>query len=195
MDRAPRPAGKLPAIIDRALPRRPLRLDRKQLIETIAERIETWKSLNPQIKPHAKKLRESAAIADGLGKALLAAGDKLRALGVEGDIERAKAENAALGIDGPRQPLAGRSAALDLYLTVWQALDGLQTWNRLHRGKRGAPRAFGADLTAQLQEICRKQAGLSQYEFDEVLSAVSHAEGITGLSVDTLRKRKQRGTK
>ena len=159
----------LPDLIDAALPRRPLRLDRKQLIETIAERIETWKSLNPQIKPHAKKIRTSAAIADGLERALFVAGDKLRAFGVEGDIERAKAENAALGIDGPRQPLAGRSAALDLYLTVWQALDGLQTWNRLHRGKRGAPRAFGADLTAQLQEICCKHAGLSQYELGAAL--------------------------
>jgi hypothetical protein len=200
---------KLRQALDQALPQRPLRVDRKVLIDAIVERVETWKGINSELalragrgvgpvprKSQAKTpLQRLTKINDDLKKALEKAGGALNRLGVDDDIERIRARNASLGIDPKRGPLRGKSAAVDLYLTAWRAIDDLRGWDRMHRRGRGTPRAFSAELTEHLQDLCRKRAGLSQYEFADVLAAVGHAEGIAGLAVDTLRKRKQRGTK
>lgn len=187
--------------LGQALPRRLLPVKRDALIDAMLERIETWRGINSELVPHAERTKRLTKVNDDLKKALEKAGAALKRLGVDADIERIQACNAALGIvskHGPG-PLAGRSAAVDLYLTSWQALDQLRLWDRMHRRKKGTPRAFSAELTEHLQELCRQRAGLSQYEFENVLAAVSRAEGITrALSVETLKKRKQRkqrGTK
>jgi hypothetical protein len=195
MRRASEPAGTLRAVIERALPRRALPVERALLVNAIAERVETWKSLDPQIKPHAEKIRALAAVADDLEKALETAGRKLRELGAEVDIERAKAQNAALGIHGPGQPLAGKSPTLDLYLIPWRAIDRVRWWNRVYRRGKGRAPAFSAALSETLREVCCELAGLSSYEFADLLQALSGQHGLPKLCVDTLKKRRHRARK
>ncbi len=91
--------------------------------------------------------------------------------------------------------LGGFSASVDLALITGRLLYELETWQRMYQHGKGAPRAFGATLTAVLGDLCRKRAGLSKKELDDVFAMISEAFGLPALSFETLRKRRQRGTK
>jgi hypothetical protein len=145
-------------------------------------------------------VRRAVAIADKLDSALKGARDALLQLGVAKEIERAKAQRIALGIDPHKVPLAGHSVTLDLYLILWRALDGLQHWNRIHRPGRHRAKEFAAALTADMQRLCRKVAGCSEKEFEEFLQQINDSEewrnaGLPKLVSATLKKRRERGAK
>ncbi len=111
-------------LIAESLPERELAVKRDALINAIVERVETWRATKPQIEPHADKVRQLVTIADKLTGAVEAAGAALRKLGVDKEIEKAKAERVAIGIDPDKVPLAGHSATIDLYLIPWRLATG-----------------------------------------------------------------------
>jgi hypothetical protein len=187
-------------LITGALPKRELAVKRDALIGAIVERIETWKTIKPQIEPHAKKVRQLVAIADKLNAAVEAAGAALLKLGVDKEIEKAKAQRVAMGIDSDKVALAGHSGTIDLYLIPWRASDGLRTWNRIHRPGKHRPKKFGAALTADLQRLCRETAGCSAKEFDDFLQPLNDSvewrqAGLPKLVPATLKKRTERDRK
>lgn len=88
----------LSELIAGALPRRKLAVKRDALIHAIVERVETWIAAKPLIGSHADKIRKLVAIVDKLNSAVEAAGAALLKLGVDREIESAKAERVAMGI-------------------------------------------------------------------------------------------------
>jgi hypothetical protein len=187
-------------LIAESLPERELAVKRDALINAIVERVETWRATKPQIEPHADKVRQLVTIADKLTGAVEAAGAALRKLGVDKEIEKAKAERVAIGIDPDKVPLAGHSATIDLYLIPWRASDGLQRWNRIHRPGKHRPKEFGAALTADLQCLCRKVADCSAKEFGDFLQSLNDSvewsrAGLPKLVLETLKKRMEREKK
>ncbi len=174
--------------VDQALPQRRLRVAREPLIDAIVGRIETWKSLEPQVKPYAEKRSTVAAIADELFKALDKAAYKLERLGVVNEI------NQAMDID-PRAALGGRSPAMDLSLIVWQASVGVKAWGRVHRPSASRPRASSVALVFQLQYLCCECAGFSGKEFEGFLSGISETNGLPKLTTAALKKREERSKK
>jgi hypothetical protein len=194
MSRASRPAEMLPALIDRALPRRSLRADRSRLVEAIAERIKVYKSAVPDLQIHREKLKATTKVADSLRHALEKAGGRLKRLGVDEDMKRKREQAAALGIVSPHPPLRGYSAALDLYLIAWRAVDSLRVWNKMHRAREGAPPALAATLTERIRELC-ELAGCTVQERNRLLDQLSGRHELPRLSVETLKKRKTRSKK
>jgi hypothetical protein len=183
-----------------ALPSRELAVKRDALIGAIVERIRTWRATKPHVERHADKVRQLVAIADKLNGAVEAAGAALLKLGVDGEIEKAKTERVAMGIDPDKVPLGGYSATVDLYLVPWRASDGLRKWNEIHRPGKHRHREFGVALTADLQWLCRKAAGCSTKEFRDFLqplndSAEWRQAGLPRLVPATLTKRMVRDKK
>lgn len=177
----------LRTLIDEALPRRELRVGRQALIDAIAERVETWQELDPQVQPWDERRKSSQALAKKLQEKLQKTINELSRLGVGPD---------DLQDPETRQPTFQHNPEIDLYGVCWDAMTKLRSWERVWSkppSKRWR-RAFSADLTAQLQEICRR-AGLSSNEVSDLVSYLSNTNGLPTLSIDTLRKRKQRGTK
>jgi hypothetical protein len=184
-------------LIAEALPERELAIKRDALVNAIVERIETWRATKPQIEPHADKVRQLVAIADRLNSAVEAAGAALLKLGVDKEIEKAKAERVGMGIDLDKVPLGGHSVTIDLYLIPCRASDGLRKWNRIHRPAKHRHKEFGAALTADLQLLCRKIAGCSAKEFGDFLQPLNDSvewdqAGLPKLVPATLKKRRER---
>jgi hypothetical protein len=184
-------------LIAGAMPRRELAVKRDALISVIVGRIETWRATQPRVKSHADKVRKLVAIADKLNGAVEAAGAALLKLGVDKEIESAKAERVAMGIAPDGVPLGGCSATIDLYLTTWQTSDGLRQWNRTHRPGKHRHKEFGPALTGDLQRLFREVAGCSAKEFEEFLQPLNnsvewHEAGLPKLVLATLTKRKER---
>ncbi|MDA8351020.1 MAG: hypothetical protein M0038_19885 [Pseudomonadota bacterium] len=184
-------APSLADIVDDALPRSRLKVDRRALSARLLGEIEKWQALAPEVGPYYDRVRSVSRIAEKLDKQLDAAAAALLRLDVERDIKNAIERNRALGITGPGQPLGGTSVALDLYLIAWQAADGIRQWERVHRPGRGRPPATSAALTSRLRDVC-KTAGMSRLDFDDVLSALSGQRGLPTLTTDTLKKRRGR---
>ncbi len=177
----------LAEIVDGALPRCGLKVDRAALAERLVEEIKRWQALDLDVGPHYERVRAAARIADKLDRQIDAAAGALRRLGVDADIR-------ALGITGPWQPLGGLSAALDLYLVAWQAADGIRRWNAVHKPPRGRAPATASALTSRLLGVF-KMAGMSQLDSDDVLGALSGQGGLPILARDTLKKRRVRARK
>src|ERR1019366_3405307 len=104
-----------------------------------------------------------------------------------------------------RVPLFGHSALLDLYLHQ-QSIGRLWVkesthWNRFWRPGEGRPREFDVSLTAQLQRLCCKDAGLTKDAFVEGfqqiwnLSEIVKSGKLPKLRTEALKKRKQRDRK
>ncbi len=190
-----KPEG-LRQVLDRALPQRKLAIKRESLLEAMIERIETWKALQPEAAPHAAKQTRASEIARSLQAAARRTEANLKRLGVESEIAKARAQRSAdTGIPPDKVKLGGFSASVDLALITGQLLHELDAWQRMYQHGRGAPRAFGATLTEVLAHLCRERARLSKMEFDDLLAMISGTFGLPSLSTETLRKRKQRGTK
>ena len=184
-------APSLADIVDGALPRSRLKVDRRALSARLLGEIEKWQALAPEVGPHYDRIRSVSRIAAKLYKQVDAAAAALRRLGVEREIKKSVERNRALGLTGSRQPLGGASAALDLYLIAWQASHGIRQWERVHRPGRGRPPAASAALTARLLDVC-KMAGMSRRDFDDFLAALSGQGGLPTLTGDTLKKRRGR---
>jgi hypothetical protein len=186
-------------LIDEALPRRELGVDRAAVINCVVKEIEKWKEIEPEIEPHAAKTRQVTAVAKRLGKALKVADETLAKLGVGKDIEQARARLVALGINPEKGPLRGQSAALDLYLVTWRASDEIRNWNRIYRRPSQRPLEFRVSLTKQLQSLLCKQVGCSAGEFEKFLEISEQplwlSAGLPKLAASTLKKRKQRAKK
>lgn len=184
----------LPAIVDRALPRRALRIERTALVAAILERIEAYRAAARDVAPHRERVKQAAKVAESLRRALGKVAVRLERLGAEADIRGAIERSANLGITSPRPPLGDYSAVLDLYLVVAQATAGLNGWNRVHRPQAGAPTGIATALTYQIDDLCRR-AGLSSTERDTLLDQISERNGLPKLTVATLKKRKTRRKK
>lgn len=191
-----RKPNELRRVLDRALPKRSLAVGREELLNAIVERIETWKALQPKVGPHAEKETRASEIARSLLGAALRTDARLKDLRVGSEIEEARAQRSAdTGIPPEKVKLGGFSASIDLALITGRLLYELEKWQKMYQHGKGAPRAFGATLTEVLSDLCRKRAGLSKKEFDDMLAMIGGAFGLPALSSETLRKRKQRGTK
>jgi hypothetical protein len=194
MRRASEPAGTLRAVIERALPRRALPVERALLVKAIAERIEAYRSTVPDVQRYRERLKAATKITDSLRHALEKAGGRLKRLGVDEDMKRKREQAAALGIVSAHPPLRGYSPALDLYLIAWRAVDSLRGWNKMYRPREGAPPAVAATLTERIRELC-ELSGCTAQERNRLLDQLSGRHGLPKLSVETLKKRKTRSKK
>ena len=181
-------------LIDAALPQRNLKFKRDVVIDAVDNEVKRWSELEPEIDPHAEKVRELVTIADDLeatvNKALRALGE----LGVDKEIEKAVADRIAVGIDPHKAglALAGASVTIDLYLVAARAFERLRTWNRIHRPPQGRPLEFAASLTKNLQFLLCRQIGCTAEEFESFLDVFNDNGSLPKLSTATLKKRKNR---
>ena len=180
-------------LIGEALPKRELQ-NRDFLVHVIADSVRRWKKAQPEIAPYAEKIRALTDINARLKVAIEETGSELHEIGVAEDIKRIEAENAALGIGPPRDAMSGRSAAVDLYLVAHRAIDGLRTWDKWYRPRRGRPRSFASQLAETISLHC-KEANLSSYETENILAALSGIDDLPQLTIATVNKRQHRAKK
>jgi hypothetical protein len=157
------------------LPRRLTPARRDALTSIIAERIQRWVEIEPEIAPHREKR-----------KRLAAERDKFQAA-----IERIKAGVAKLSTD-PGLGMSRNTAEGALYRVANNALNELAGWNHLWRPEKARPRDFAVQLTKALQEEYRRVCG-SLRGFERLLIAirVEHPT-LPELTLGALEKRKQR---
>jgi hypothetical protein len=183
------------ALIDRALPKRELKVNRLALINAIVNDIKLWIDTAPEIKPHADKIRQIADIAGDLDSAIEKADAALLELGVDKEYDEAIAERIAIGIDRQKMSFGGASPAIDLHLILWRAADGLNRWKRLYGPRDGRPVTFAASLTKNLQYLLRHQVHCTADEFEEFLYVFNDGSGLPKLNSATLKQRQKRTKK
>ena len=184
--RAPVRAARDPLYdaVAQALPARELKITRDALIPALLGQIQRWLELAPQVRQYAERRSRCAELADDMRHTLERTRVVLRRLGVR------ESEVVA------NQRVHRHGAEADLYALCWSTMTRLSEWERMWRvpPKRGRRETFAAKLTESLKEYC-DLAGLSVKEFADLLSAIGNSRGLPTLSAETLRKRKQRGTK
>jgi hypothetical protein len=148
--------GQMLPLIAAALPGRFNEAQRNMVAARVAERVERWLESASQVDVYREQLKELKQIADSLAIALQKTGATLsRDFNIEKQIKGIKDRNASLGIQPDSfggQPLAGRSASVDLYLIPWGAIDRLARWNKLYRPSTGRPESFAVELVRAVKD-------------------------------------------
>jgi len=175
---------------DQLLERVPVRFteaERAELAQRIVVARHRWQAQEPLFPPEKNKRRTIVPTVERLKRALASAQRGLAAE-VAQDLE----QREALMI---RREARGLSAVLDLHDVAATALAELAEWERRYRPKRNQSLAGSARLTEQLEGILRSEGRLklSAEEFESVLDAIN-ASGGPRLSIETLKRRRQRGT-
>jgi hypothetical protein len=173
-------------IIERTLPGRLTAAQRATLTQTIVVQIGRHRAAEPLFPPEKAKRRRLVPAVERLKRALAKVQAELGA-DVAADLEQREAMMI-------RREARGLSAVLDLYDVAGAALAGLEDWERRYRPKRNQALSRTAELVELLRIICRESAAaLNAAEFTNVLDAVNAAFGLS-LSLETLKKRRLRGT-
>jgi hypothetical protein len=174
----------------------PLGVKREILLRMIVTEIEEWqerakwKEAHPE--QHTEKIENH--------KQIVVVVDKLMS-----QIEAAQARLIELGalqlvVIDPVAEFKGNSAGRVPYSICRQALTSLRRWDYFNPHKKGPRPALSAVLTFELQFLCRRLAGCTAVEFDELLERLNSSElwsksGLPKLSVATLKQRKHRAKK
>jgi hypothetical protein len=156
-------------LVDAGLPSRQLAMDRENLLRAIVDRIGRWFALNPNIGPHAERVRQIAAAFDQLQRATEKVGAAFEEIGVKDATEKYQAESEAFTI-------------------YTRAVEGLGRWQRLYRPKDSGQDSYGATLVKDLKGYCcgrdaddpegrgnaqDRGAGIAEHEWDTLLQRIA----------------------
>jgi len=177
-------------LIDGALPSRPLRVEREALVRALVESIAKWFAENPNIGPHAERVRQIAQAFEQWQRATDKLGSLLEELGIKAATMPYQAENEA-------------------YIIVSRATDGLRRWQRLYKPKEGGASAYSHLLLKQLAGLCcgsdaeerrlggeDRGAGMTELELETLLQRLSDSGRLPVLLLDLkafLRTRRDTG--
>jgi hypothetical protein len=168
------------------LPRNLTPAYRNALISNIAESIQIWFSIAPEVEPHRKKLTWLAAEADRL----------------ERTVKRVTANLSKRGADFARGMHSADGALCSILARAAHDLGG---WNRMWRPAKARPQNFSVALSKRLRGdfvlFCGKNARGFKPMLKEIEQAHSllkkyrHLPPLPKLTVSALEKRKHRATK
>jgi hypothetical protein len=151
-------------LIEGALPSRTLLGDREALIRALVECIAKWLAENPNLGPHAERVRQIATAFDLWLKATERVGTVLREQGIENATGRYQAENEA-------------------FIIFARASEGLRRWQRLYKPKEGSE--YSNVLLKKLAALCcgpdaeerrhteERGAGMTEAELETLLQRLT----------------------
>jgi hypothetical protein len=164
-------------LIESGLPSRQLSGDRDALVRSIVECIAKWLAENPNIGPHAERVKQIALAFDQWQKATEKAGSVLRDQGIEDAAGRYQAEN-------------------DAFIIFMRAAEGLRRWQRLYKPKDGGAEAYSSILLKRIGGLCcgadpedrlhneDRGAGMTDPELETLLQRMADSGRLPVLLLD-----------
>jgi hypothetical protein len=174
-------------LMEGALPGRQLAVDREALVRSLVESIGKWLAENPNIGPHAERVRQIAIAFDQWQRATDRVGGVLREQGIEDATGRYQAENEA-------------------FIIFARAQEGLRRWQRLYRPKEGGSEAYTMSLLRKISQLCcggdpddsrrnaeERGAGMTEQELEAVLQRLVESGRVPLLDVRTFMHSRKGG--